>query len=157
MLESLSMHRDSERWRRIRTYFKRVPDYLFCRALAENVEAGVVSGSQALTLVAVREKRVAENSQAVAERLDQFSIDVDGRRRRLLNMSLNEILQLPDKVLKDVVEFYLKHPFAHGRTFRSKLIPRVLRTYFLGALFGHAKNRRLEVDFVSCFELLRLL
>ena len=138
-------------------FFGYYPDYLFCQTLALNVENGVTAYQDALDLLARKARAARENSNEIEERLDRRKINVGGRQVRIKELSLREIMGQDEAVLKEIAVFYLKHPYAHGRTRRIRFLPRWARTLFLSALFGHCKRHELDLDYNACFDLLRLL
>ncbi len=141
-----------------RAFFQSYPDYFLCRTMAENVAEGVKSRTEALSDLAQKARASAQNSQQIEEMLNRKTITLGhGETVLLQQLKLREILDLDDQSLTEVVRFYCKHPYAHGRTRKSRLLPRWLRTFFLSALLGHAKNRSLDLDYGSCFELITLL
>lgn len=141
----------------IRELFKVCPDYSFCRTLAENVREGITTHAAALGHAAQRARADETLRHEIEERLNRRSVHSKGKVVPLKDLSLREILDQDDAVLTDIVRFYFKHPFAHGRTRRSRWLPAWLRTFFLRALLGNAHRRQLDLDYSECFEMLTLL
>lgn len=141
----------------IRELFNVCPDYSFCRTLADNVQAGVTTRAAALGYAAQRAHAGETLRREIEERLDRRSIRSGVKAVPLKELSLREILDQDDGVLKEIVRFYFKHPFAHGRTRRSRWLPAWIRTFFLRVLLGNAKRRGLDLDYHECFEMLTLL
>lgn len=133
------------------------PDYLLCRALAENVQAGRLSLASAIQQLASRARAMERNRLEIQQKLDRQSILIGGQAVPIRKLSLRRIMRLGDPELESVVRFYCKHPFAHGRTFRSRWIPSWIRSFFLRAILGHAKNRNLPLDYRVCFDMLQVL
>jgi len=98
-----------------------------------------------------------KNQSEIEQKLDLQSIVIQGRPVPLKDLSLRRILQLDDSQLASVLKFYIKHPFAHGRTLRSRWVPGWIRSIFLRVLLGHAKNRNLDLNYPIYFEMLRVL
>ncbi len=140
-----------------REFFAYYPDYRLCHTLAVNVENGVTSYLDALSAMS-RKARAAElNREAIEEKLNLRSVSVQGRTVRISELSLGEILRLDLDTCRTVLDFYFKHPYAHGRTGKSRWWPRWSRTLFLSAILGHAKRKGIDLDYGSCFEILKLL
>jgi len=140
-----------------RQFFKDYPDYAFCQTLAENVQARVVSYPNALALLGKKALAAQENLETIEEQLNARTVVVEGHPRRIVEFSLREAMRLDDKALEDLLRFYFKHPYAHGRTFRTRLLPRWIRAFFLNVLVGHACRRGLPLDYESYFQMLKLL
>ncbi len=141
----------------IRQFFKDYPDYAFCQTLAENVRTRVVSYPNALALLGKKALAAEENLEAIEDQLNARTIVVEGRSQRIAQFSLIQAMRLDDKALEDLLTFYFKHPYAHRRTFRTRLLPRWLRAFFLNVLVGHACRRRVPLDYESYFQMLKLL
>ena len=107
--------------------------------------------------MAKKAKAAEQNQALIQEKLDLKTVSITGRPVRLKDLSLNQILKLNDQVLKEILVFYLKNPYSHGRTKRSRWLPRWVRTSFLSALLGHARSRGIQVDGEVDFEILRAL
>jgi hypothetical protein len=140
-----------------REFFAIFPDYAFCRTLAANVLEGVTTRRQAIGHLSSKAWAQQRNRQEIQEKLDARTLLVGERRVRIKDLSLRSILDLPDPLLDEVIRFYLKHPYAHGRTLRSRWLPGWIRGFFLRVLIGNARARNLRLDFGECFELLTLL
>ena len=141
----------------VRQFFRDYPDYAFCAALAENVKAGVTTYPNALTLLGKKQAAAEENLLEIAEKLDARTVVSQGRTTRVKDISLRQAMDLDDEALTQLLEFYFKHPYAHRRTRRTRLLPRWTRSFFLGALVGHAHRRGIKLDYASYFEMLKLL
>lgn len=138
-------------------FFRDYPDYAFCQTLAENVHTQIVSYPNALALLGKKALAAEENREAIEEQLNARTIIVGGWPRRIVDLSLREAMRLDDEALEDLLRFYFKHPYAHGRTGRTRLLPRCVRAFFLNVLVGHACRRGLPLDYDSYFQMLKLL
>ncbi len=141
-----------------REFFHFYPDYFLCRTMAENVAQGVKSRAEALADLSQKARASEQNAGEIEQMLNRRTIQrATGETLLLRHMKLRDVLDLDDEALAEVVRFYCKHPFAHGRTRKSRLLPRWYRTLFLSVLLGHAKRRELELDYGAGFELITLL
>ncbi len=140
-----------------REFFAYYPDYRLCHTLAVNVENGVTSYLDALSAMSSKARAAELNREAIEEKLNLRSVSVQGRTVRISELSLGEILRLDLDTCRTVLDFYFKHPYAHGRTGKSRWWPRWSRTLFLSAILGHAKRKGIDLDYGSCFEILKLL
>ena len=140
-----------------REFFTILPDYAFCRTLAANVLDGVTTRRQAVGHLSSKAWAQEKNRQVIKEKMDARTVEWEGQRLRIKDLSLRQILDLPNPVLEDIIRFYLKHPHAHRRTLRSRWFPNWLRSFFLRVLIGNAQTRGLKLDYGECFELLTLL
>jgi hypothetical protein len=140
-----------------RQYFRHYPDYLFCRVLAENVRNGTTSHSQALVMLLRKAAAARENREEINRRLNQRTVRIGNRYARIKDLSLMQLMDQEDSVLKEVLEFYFKYPYAHRRTLKTRLLPRLIRTLPLSALLGHAKRRKIALEYDLYFDMLRLL
>ncbi len=138
-------------------FFSYYPDYLLCRTLAINVVNKNTTYSKAIAIMTKKAKAAEQNQALIEEKLNLKTVSITGRTVRLRNLSLNQILKLKDEVLKEILIFYLKNPYAHGRTKRSRWLPRWVRSSFLSALLGHARSRSIQLDGEVDFEILRVL
>ncbi len=138
-------------------FFSYYPDYLLCRTLAINVVNKNTTYAKAIDMMAKKARAAEQNQALIDEKLDLKTVSIAGRTVRLKDLSLNQILKLKDEVLKEILLFYLKSPYAHGRTKRSRWLPRWARTSFLSALLGHARSRGIQLDGEVDFEILRVL
>lgn len=141
----------------IREFFRQVPDYQFCRTLAENVQEQTVTYPQALQNLARKREAQRENLEAIQEKWDRKAVEHRGRRVPLKELTLRQILRLDDDGFREAVEFYFKHPYAHGRTWKSRWMPGWVRGFFLRVLFGHARGRGLRLDYAEYHEILQLV
>jgi len=138
-------------------FFAYYPDFRLCHTLAVNVDNGVTSYGDALSAMSSKARAAEQNREAIEEKLNLRSVSVQGRTVRISELSLGEILRLDPDTCRTVVDFYFKHPYAHGRTKKSRWWPRGVRTLFLSTILGHAKRQGIDLDYGSCFEVLRLL
>ena len=138
-------------------FFQAYPDYIFCRTLGTNIINRVTTYESATTILAKRARAAEQNRQQIDEKLDHYSVDIRGQPSRVKDLSLREIIRQEDPELREIANFYLNHPYAHRRTKKSRLLPRWIRTFFLSALLGHAKDRKLDLDYDAYFDMLRLL
>jgi hypothetical protein len=140
-----------------RQYFQHYPDYLFCRALAANVRNGITTHGQALTMLLRKAAAARENQEEIRRRLDRRTVRIGNRHVPIKDLSLRQLMEQEDSVLKEVLEFYFKHPYAHRRTLKTRFLPRIFRTIPLSALLGHAKRRNIPLEYDLYFDMLRLL
>ena len=140
-----------------REFFSYYPDYRLCYTLAVNVENGVTTYGDALSAMSTKARAAELNRGAIEAKLSLRSITVEGRTVRIGDLSLREILRLDLDTFRTVADFYFKHPYAHGRTRKSRWCPRWIRTLFLSTILGHAKRHGVDLDYATCFEILRLL
>lgn len=140
-----------------REFFAIFPDYSLCRTLAANTLDGLTSRRQAIGHLSSKAWTQEKNQAQIDEKLDGRTVQARTGRIRIRDLSLRQILDLPDEGLEEVVRFYLKHPYAHGRTLRTRWLPNWIRGFFLRALVGNAKSRGLELSYGECFDLLTLL
>ncbi|MFQ5928105.1 MAG: hypothetical protein ACE5MK_00285 [Acidobacteriota bacterium] len=141
-----------------REFLAYYPDYAFCRTLAFNIKNNVTTYQNAVEILAKRAWAAKQNRGHIEETLDRRSVIMNGKLVRIKDLSLKEIMnQEEGKVLKEILDFYFKHPYAHGRTKKSRLLPRWIRTFFLSTLIGHAKRRGVDLDYDAYFEMLTLL
>ncbi len=152
------MESEDDRFRTLtHDFFQAYPDYTFCRALAANVIDHVTTYESAITILAKRARAAEQCRQQIDEKLEHNKVDIHGQPGRIKDLSLGEILRQENPVLQEIAKFYFKHPYAHRRTRKSRLLPRWIRTFFLSALLGHAKERELDLDYDDYFDMLRLL
>ena len=141
----------------IQEFFKLYPDYALCRTLAANVQERVTSHSQALEHLARKARASEQNREQIEEKLNARTVQIQGRAVLIRDLSLRRIVDLDDQELAQIVRFYFKHPFAHGRTRRSRFLPNWIRTFFLRSLLGNAKMRELDLEYSEYFDVLTLL
>jgi len=152
------MESEEERLRTLtHDFFQAYPDYIFCRTLGTNIIDRVTTYEGATAILAKRARAAEQNRQQIDEKLDHFSVEIRGQPSRVKDLSLREIMRQEDPELREIANFYLKHPYAHRRTKKGRLLPRWIRTFFLSALLGHAKDRKLDLDYDAYFDMLRLL
>jgi hypothetical protein len=147
----------TDRSRMLRELFRIFPDFELCRTSVDNVACGVTTYGKARELMWKKAEGAKLNHREIRDRLDSKRIHDGAGWRTLKDLSWREIAALPDSPLTEVLQFYLKHPFAHGRTRSSRIIPRLIRTLFLRQLIGQAMRRRLKLDAAAAMELLELL
>ncbi len=138
-------------------FFRYYPDYLFCRTLAFNMTTHVTTHEDALDILTSKARAAEQNREQISEKLDRYSVVIQKEPVCIKGLSLREMVGQGDSVLTEIANFYLKHPHAHGRTGKSRLLPRYVRTLFLSALIGHAKRRGLDLDYDAYFDMLTLL
>jgi len=138
-------------------FFQYYPDYLFCRTLAFNITTNVTTHEDALEILISKARAADQNREQISEKLDHHSVRIQRKTARIKKLSLRAIMGQEDEVLTQIANFYLKHPYAHGRTKKSRLLPRYVRTFFLSALIGHSKRRGLDLDYNAFFDMLTLL
>lgn len=141
----------------IREFFQYYPDYALCRAMAANVKSEITSYRTAVESLARKANAEEQNREQIEEKLAQRAVSIDGCRVRIRDFSLQQIVHQPDDVLREILIFYFKHPYAHGRTRKSRFLPRILRTFFLSTLVGHARRRGIDLDYDEYFDMLTLL
>lgn len=141
----------------VREFFQYYPDYALCRAMAANVQSEITSYRTAVESLARKAGAEEQNRGQIEEKLDRRAVSIDGRRVRIKELSLRQAMNQPDEVLREILLFYFKHPYAHGRTHKSRLLPRILRTFFLSTLVGHARRRGLDLDYDEYCDMLTLL
>ncbi len=138
-------------------FFLYYPDYQFCRTLALNIENNVTTYENAVVILAKKSRASRENRAEIEDKLDRRTVLINEQRVPIKSLTLKEIMSQEDAVLKEVLEIYFKNPYAHGRTKRTRFLPRWIRTIFLSTLVGHAKSRGLDLDYDAYFDMLTLL
>jgi len=138
-------------------FFRDYPDYSFCRNLAANVKNQLVSHANALALLGHKARAARENRVEIESKLNTKTLLANGQTLRLSELSLRQVMNLEDRALKEALEFYFKHPYAHGRTRRARWLPRLVRTFFLSVTVGHARSRNIELDYGAYFRMLKML
>lgn len=152
------MASEEDRFRKLtHDFFRTYPDYPFCRTLAANIIDQVTTYESATAILAKKVQAAEQNRQQIDEKLDHYRVQINGQPVRVRDLSLGEIVRQEDHVLQEITAFYFKHPYAHGRTKKSRLLPQWIRTFSLRVLLGHARKRELELDYEACFDMLRLL
>lgn len=141
----------------IEEFFAIFPDYELCRTSAHNVAAGITSREKVLELLWKKVEGSELNRGAIDERLDSKKIRVGGSLKTLKNLSLREVIRLPDEAFEEALRFYFKHPYAHSRVSRNRILPRFVRTFFFRQLIGQAMIRKLDVDVPAMFEMMKML
>lgn len=141
----------------IREFFQYHPDYAFCRTLAMNIKEGTATYGGAVEILTRKARASEQSREEIQEKLDRRTVEIGGRLARIKDLSLREAMRQDDRVLTQIVEFYFKHPYAHGRIKKTRLVPRWIRTFFLSVLVGHARRRGLDLEYGEYFEMLQLL
>ncbi len=138
-------------------FFRDYPDYNFCRNLAVNVANQVVTHANALVLLGQKAVTAREQRTEIESKLNTKTVMTSGRAVRLCDLSLQQVMRLEDPALREALEFYFKHPYAHGRTRRTRWLPRIVRTFFLSTAVGHAHSRNIKLDYGAYFRMLKML
>ncbi|MFQ5738356.1 MAG: hypothetical protein ACE5JX_05045 [Acidobacteriota bacterium] len=138
-------------------FFEYYPDYFLCRTLAENTRNDVTTYSQAIGHLSRKAWAWEKNRREIEEKLDRRVVHIQGRPVRIKDLSLRQIIHQEDAVLEQIIAFYFKHPYAHGRTWKSRLLPSWTRSFFLRVLLGHARQRGLELSYRTYFDIITLL
>ena len=141
----------------IHEFFGYFPDYRFCQTLALNIEEGTTTYQGAVEILIKKARAAEQNRDEIRAKLDRRTVDVRGTAIPIRDLSLREILRQDDEVIREIALFYFKHPYAHNRTGRTRLLPRWCRTLFLSALLGHCRKRNLDMDYDVYFDTLTLL
>ena len=140
-----------------REFFDYYPDYVLCRTLAINIKNNIITYHNAVGMLAKKASAAEQNRNRIEEKLNRRTVRVNNQLTPIKNLTLGQIMRQEDRVIKEIVDFYFKHPYAHGRTRRTRFLPRWGRTLFLSTLLGHAKRRGIQLDYTDYFEILRLL
>ena len=141
----------------VREFFSIYPDYGLCRTLADNIAEEQTTHPDAIRFLSLKAQAAAENAEQIDQKLAAVSVSTKGGPVPLRTLGLADLMGLEAAPLKSVLEFYLKHPYAHGRCSRSRWRPALLRSFSLRVLVGHAKGRDIDLDYPAFFELLKLL
>lgn len=141
----------------VHEFFRLYPDYALCRTLAANVEEHVTSYAEAREHLARKARAWEMNRVEIEEKLNARTVQVEGCAVLIRDLSLRRIIDQDDDTLARIVRFYFKHPYAHGRTWRSRFLPNWVRTFFLRSLLGNAKMRKLDLEYGEYFDVLTLL
>tara|TARA_B100000745_G_scaffold163332_1_gene106905 strand:- start:272 stop:730 length:459 start_codon:yes stop_codon:yes gene_type:complete len=141
----------------IHEFFLYYPDYQFCRTLALNIQNNVTTHEDTIEILAKKNRATLENRVEIEAQLNRRTILINKRRVLVKSLSLREIMNQEDAVLEEILKIYFKHPYAHGRTKKVRVLPRWIRTMFLSALVGHANSRGLDLDYDAYFDMLTLL
>ncbi len=150
--------RDPEKERElVQEFFRMFPDYRLCRTLAENIREKHTTYPEALHQLARKVETTRENGVRIERRLDRRCVTREGRRIRIKDLGLRQIPELSDDALREVVDFYAKHPYAHGRCKKSRWMPSWIRSFPLRFLIAQARARGLKMDYSDLSELLGLL
>ena len=137
--------------------FYHYPDYGFCRTLASNIKNNTTTYETALEILAQKFRAIEKNRKQIEQTLAQRKIRLNDKLVPVKELSLFAIMRQNNQILKEIVELSFKHPFIFGRTKKTRILPRWIRTFFLSALLGHAKSRGLELDYEGYFDMLTLL
>ena len=84
-----------------REFFAYYPDYRLCNTLAVNVENGVTSYGDALSAMSGKARAAELNREAIEEKLNLRSVNVQGRTVRISELSLGEILRTGSRNFPD--------------------------------------------------------
>lgn len=141
----------------IRKFFGIVPDYSLCRTLTDNIKANQTTYPEALRQLALKAEASRENREQIVSRLNHRSVLMGEEKVQIKDLRLRQMAGLSDDALREVLVFYLKHPYAHGRCKKWKLLPSWIRSFALRYLIAQARSRGLKMDYSDFFELLRLL
>ena len=141
----------------IHEFFRVFPDYALCRTLAENIRENQTTHPEALRQLALKVEATRQNRLQIEEQLDRRSIAIEGKMIRLRSLSLRQIPRLSDDALKEVLDFYSKHPYAHGRCKKWWWMPSWIRSFPLRFLIAQARSRGLKMEYSDLFKLLNLL
>ncbi len=141
----------------VREFFRVFPDYRLCRTLAENIREKHTTYPEALHQLALKVEATRENWLQIEEQLDRRFVASEGKTIRIKDLGLRQIQELSDNALREVLDFYSKHPYAHGRCKKSWWIPSWVRSFPLRFLIAQARARGLKMEYADLFELLGLL
>ena len=141
----------------IHGFFQIFPDYGLCRTLAENIRENQTTYPEALRQLALKVEATRQNRLQIEEQLDRRSIAIEGNLIRLRSLGLRQISRLSDDALREVLDFYSKHPYAHGRCKKSWWMPSWIRSFPLRFLIAQARARGLKMEYSDLFKLLSLL
>ena len=141
----------------VREFFRVFPDYRLCRTLAENIREKHTTYPEALHQLALKVEATRENWLQIEEQLDRRFVASEGKTIRIKDLGLRQIQELSDSALREVLDFYSKHPYAHGRCKKSWWIPSWVRSFPLRFLIAQARARGLKMEYSDLFELLGLL
>lgn len=141
-----------------RELFRIFPDFELVRNLAENIALGITTRGQAEELLWTRVRGSHQSREAIEEKLRDRKIRLQERWVPIRDLSFHEIVALEDRAFEEVLKFYLKHPYAHGRVSRPAFYkPRFFRTLFLRSLVGQAMKRKLALNFPEMLDWLNWL
>lgn len=141
----------------IREFFLIFPDYGLCRTLAENIQENQTTYPEALRQLALKVEATHQNRLQIEEQLDRRFIVIEGKTIRIRDLGLRQISRLGDDALREVLDFYSKHPYAHGRCKKSWWMPSWIRSFPLRFLIAQARARGLKMEYSDLFELVSLL
>ena len=141
----------------IHEFFQVFPDYGLCRTLAENIRENQTTYPEALRQLALKVEATRQNRLQIEEQLDRRSIAIEGKKIRIRNLGLRQISRLSDDALREVLDFYSKHPYAHGRCKKWWWMPSWIRSFPLRFLIAQARARGLKMEYSDLFKLLGLL
>ena len=141
----------------VREFFRIFPDYHLCRTLAENIREKHTTYPEALHQLALKVETTREHRAQIEEQLDRRSISSEGKTIRIKDLGLRLIPALSDDALREVLDFYSKRPYAHGRCKKSWWVPSWIRSFPLRFLIAQARARGLKMEYSDLFELLGLL
>ena len=141
----------------IREFFGIVPDYSLCRTLTDNIKENQTTYPEALRQLALKAEASRENSEQIVGRLNHRSVLMGEEKVRIKDLRLRQMAGLGDDALREVLVFYFKHPYAHSRCKKWKVLPSWIRSFALRYLIAQARARGLKMEYSDIFELLRLL
>jgi len=138
-------------------FFRIFPDYGLCRTLAENIEEGQTTYPEALRFLALKAQASRRNHLQIERQLDRRLVVSKGEAMRIRDLGLRQMSRLSDDALRQVLDFYAKHPYAHGRCRKSRWVPAWIRSFPLRFLIAQARSRGLKMEYPELFELLGLV
>jgi len=141
----------------IQEFFRIFPDYLLCKTLVENIKENQTTYAEALRQLNLKVKAFYENRVQIKNQLNRRSVLVGNERIQIKDLRLLQMARLPNNALQEVLRFYFKNPYAHGRCKECKWIPSWFRTFALRYLIGQARSRGIQMEYSEYFELIRLL
>ena len=153
----MSSRRPGEARDLIHEFFRIFPDYGLCRTLAENIRENQTTYPEALRQLALKVEATRQNRLQIEEQLNRRSIAIEGKTIRIRNLGLHQLSRLSDNALREVLDFYSKHPYAHGRCKKSWWMPSWIRSFPLRFLIAQARARGLKMEYSDLFKLLSLL
>ena len=156
-IQCMGSHSPEEGRALVREFFRIFPDYGLCRTLAENIRERHTTYPEALRQLALKVETTRESQVQIEEQLDRRSIVSQGKTMRIKDLALRQISELDDNALGEVLDFYSKHPYAHGRCKKSWWMPSWIRSFPLRFLIAQARARGLKMEYSELFELLGLL
>ena len=138
-------------------FFRIFPDYGLCRTLVENIQEAQTTYPEALRVLALKAEATRQNHLQIQRQLDRRFVVIEGKTIRIRDLGLRQMARLGDEALREVLDFYAKHPYAHGRCKKSWWMPAWIRSFPLRFLIAQARARGLEMEYPDLFELLGLV